>query len=38
MVWYDGFELAQIREQYRAFMNTAMGLRVPLNVCKFLSS
>jgi hypothetical protein len=35
MAWID---LAQVREQWRAFVNTVTNLRVPLNVRKFLNS
>jgi hypothetical protein len=35
MEWID---LAQNREQWKAYVNTVMNLRVPYNAGKFLSS
>jgi hypothetical protein len=34
----DWIDVAQYRDQSRALLNTAMNLRVPLNIGKFLSS
>jgi hypothetical protein len=34
----DWIDMAQDRDQWRALVNTAMNLRVPKNVGKFLSS
>jgi hypothetical protein len=34
MAWID---LAQVRDQWRALVNTVMNLRVPYNTGKFLS-
>jgi hypothetical protein len=34
----DWTDMAQDRDQWRGFVNTAMNLRVPKNVGNFLSS
>jgi hypothetical protein len=33
----DWIDLAQVRDQWRALLNTVMNLRVPYNAGKFLS-